>query len=39
MGRSDIPELAAKAMNDACMATNPRRPCQRDIETVYEEAL
>lgn len=37
--RSDVPELAGNAINDACMATNPRRASQRDIEVVYEEAL
>jgi len=35
----DIPELAEKAMKDPCMVTNPRRPCQRDIEVAYEAAL
>lgn len=37
--RADIPALAEKAMQDACMVTNPRRPVQRDIEVIYEEAL
>jgi len=36
---ADIPKLAAKAIKDACMVTNPRDPSQRDIEVVYEEAL
>ncbi len=36
---SDIPTLAQKAIKDACMVTNPRRPTQRDIEVIYEEAL
>ncbi len=36
---SDVPELARKAMNDPCLATNPRRPNQRDIEFIFEEAL
>ncbi len=35
----DLPSLAANAMNDACMVTNPRRPIQRDIEVVYGEAI
>ncbi len=39
VSRSDIPQLAKNALNDACMVTNPRRPNQRDIEFVYEEAL
>jgi alcohol dehydrogenase len=37
--RRYIPELAEKAMHDACMVTNPRRPTQRDLEEIYEEAL
>jgi alcohol dehydrogenase class IV len=36
---NDISELAKKAMQDACMVTNPRRPTQRDIEVIYEKAL
>jgi alcohol dehydrogenase class IV len=34
----DIPELARKAMLDACVVTNPRRPTQQDIEAIYERA-
>lgn len=37
--RSDIPELAAKAIKDPCLATNPRKPTQKDIELLYEQAL
>lgn len=37
--KDDIPELAEKAMNDSCMATNPRRPTKRDVEVIFEEAL
>jgi alcohol dehydrogenase class IV len=37
--RSDVSELSRKAMNDLCLATNPRRPNQRDIECLFEEAL
>lgn len=37
--KSDVPELARKAMNDPCLATNPRRLNQRDIEFIFEEAL
>ena len=37
--RADIPELAANAMRDPCMITNPRRPTQKDIERLYEQAL
>ncbi len=34
-----IPALAAKAMKDACMVTNPRRPVQEDIEMIYDNAI
>jgi alcohol dehydrogenase class IV len=37
--KTDIPELAGKAMKDPCMVTNPRVPTLRDIEVIYEEAL
>ncbi|EGJ50072.1 alcohol dehydrogenase-like regulatory protein ErcA [Desulfocurvibacter africanus] len=37
--RTDIPTLAEKAMRDPCMITNPRRPTQKDIERLYEQAL
>jgi alcohol dehydrogenase len=37
--RGDIPELAGKALQDACMVTNPRRPTQHDVEAIYESAL
>lgn len=36
---SDIPELARKAMNDACIVTNPRRPTQNDVEEIFKNAL
>jgi alcohol dehydrogenase len=35
----NIPELARKAMNDACIVTNPRRPTQSDIEEIFKNAL
>ena len=35
----DIPDLSKKALNDACILTNPRKANKRDIETIYEEAL
>ncbi|WDP84080.1 MAG: iron-containing alcohol dehydrogenase [Desulfobacter sp.] len=35
----DIPSLADKAMNDACLLTNPRSADKRDIEIIYEDAL
>jgi alcohol dehydrogenase len=36
---SDIPELAAQALQDPCVVTNPRRPTQKEIELIYEQAL
>jgi len=35
----DIPELARKAMNDACIITNPRKPTQSDVEEIFRNAL
>jgi len=37
--RTDLPPLTAKALQDPCMVTNPRRPNRRDIEVIYEESL
>jgi alcohol dehydrogenase class IV len=34
-----VSELAEHALGDACLVTNPRRPNQRDLEVIYEEAL
>jgi alcohol dehydrogenase class IV len=34
-----IPSLADHAMQDACMATNPRNPTLHEIEALYEAAL
>ncbi len=31
-------ELAAKAMDDPSMLTNPRQPCMEEIKAVYEQA-
>ncbi|HEX8962215.1 MAG TPA: alcohol dehydrogenase-like regulatory protein ErcA [Rhodocyclaceae bacterium] len=39
VGRSDVGDLARKALADPCIVTNPRRPVARDIEAIYEEAL
>jgi len=36
---TDVSELAAAALDDPCVVTNPRRPCQRDLEVIYEESL
>ncbi len=35
----DIPMLAQKALKDSCMLTNPRKPCQKDIERIFHEAM
>ncbi|MBU0970217.1 MAG: iron-containing alcohol dehydrogenase [Proteobacteria bacterium] len=37
--QQDISDLSKKALNDACLLTNPRKTNKRDIETIYEEAL
>jgi alcohol dehydrogenase class IV len=37
--RTEVHELARIALNDPCVVTNPRQPCQRDIEVIYEESL
>jgi alcohol dehydrogenase len=37
--RSRIPELAARAMTDMCMATNPRPMTEADVVRLYERAL
>ena len=34
-----IPSLAANALRDACMVTNPRHPSQADVEGIYASAL
>ncbi len=36
---TDVPQLAQHALEDPCIVTNPRRPNQRDLEVIYEEAL
>lgn len=35
----DVKHLAAKAMRDPCLVTNPRPPTQDDLEAIYESAL
>jgi alcohol dehydrogenase class IV len=37
--RTEMRELAESALNDPCVVTNPRPPCQRDLEVIYEESL
>ena len=39
VSRSEVRDLARNAIKDPCVITNPRRPNQRDIEVIYEEAL
>jgi alcohol dehydrogenase class IV len=36
---ADIGDLAANAVRDACMVTNPRSAVKRDLEVIFEEAL
>jgi len=36
---ADIPELARKAVDDACMATNPVAPTLKEIEDIYHAAF
>ena len=35
----DLPELAEKALRDACMATNPRAMTAADVEGVLRATL
>jgi alcohol dehydrogenase class IV len=35
---SDIPQLAANAMDDPCLATNPRTATAEEVEELYERA-
>jgi alcohol dehydrogenase len=37
--KSDLPKLAATAIRDPCLATNPRKATVRDLEKIYEKAL
>lgn len=36
---NDLHGLAVNAMNDPCMATNPREPTFADVEEIYERAF
>jgi alcohol dehydrogenase class IV len=36
---ADLPSLVRNALQDPCIATNPRIPAARDIEAIYERAL
>ncbi|WP_248341847.1 iron-containing alcohol dehydrogenase [Anaeromyxobacter paludicola] len=35
----DLPDLARKAVEDPCMATNPRCPSEAEVRAIYEAAL
>jgi alcohol dehydrogenase len=37
--KSDLPRLAATAIRDPCLATNPRKATAGDLEKIYEQAL
>ena len=37
--KSDLPRLAATAIRDPCLATNPRKATPGDLEKIYEQAL
>lgn len=37
--RTEVRELSEVALDDPCIVTNPRVPCRRDIEVMYEESL
>ena len=37
--RSDFARLANNALNDFTMGTNPKKPSQQDIETLYDQAF
>ena len=39
VNKSDISELAAQAIHDPCVVTNPRRPTQKEVEQIYERAF
>jgi alcohol dehydrogenase class IV len=39
VSRDDIPRLAAGALSDPCIFTNPRQPSQKELEAIYEQAF
>ncbi len=39
VSRSDIAKLVGAALQDACMATNPKSMVDKDVMAVYEQAL
>jgi alcohol dehydrogenase class IV len=36
---SDVPILSEKALNDACMVTNPKSATKSDVEVIFKEAF
>lgn len=36
---ADIPVLSGKAVQDACLLTNPRRASAADLQVIYAEAM
>ncbi|MBU0475637.1 MAG: iron-containing alcohol dehydrogenase [Bacteroidetes bacterium] len=39
VGKKDLDQLAKNAIEDPCLATNPRKPKLEDIKAIYERAL
>ncbi len=39
VGRKDLDQLALNAINDPCLATNPREPKLEEIKAIYERAF
>jgi alcohol dehydrogenase len=39
VSEKDLPELARKAIRDPCLATNPKKITQADLELIYGRAL
>jgi len=37
--KADLPKLAATAIRDPCLATNPRKTTVHDLEKIYDKAL
>ncbi len=36
---SEIPQLSQNALQDACMATNPKETSIEDIKRIYEQSI
>jgi alcohol dehydrogenase len=39
VNETDLPQLAAKAVNDPCLATNPRQANEEQIKEIYRELV